>query len=77
MFGGWGVVVRYATLGNMVVAPDRQWGLCVVADMRFLRGPLSRRMIQRNIQHFGRYLSREKLDGSFPLAELEQALLTP
>lgn len=72
-----GVYFRSLHLGNIVVTPDQQWGLIDVADMRFLRGPLSRRMIKRNIQHFARYLSREKLDGSFPLAELEQALLTP
>lgn len=61
-----GVYFRSLHLGNIVVTPGQQWGLIDVADMRFLRGPLSRRMIKRNIQHFARYLSREKLDGSFP-----------
>lgn len=72
-----GVYFRSLHLGNIVVTPDQQWGLIDVADMRFLRGPLSGRMIKRNVQHFARYLSREKLTESFPLAELEQALLAP
>ena len=70
-----GVYFRSLHLGNIVVTPDQQWGLIDVADMRFFRRPLSARMIKRNLQHFARYLSREKLSESFPLAELEQALL--
>jgi hypothetical protein len=50
-------------------------GLIDVADMRFLRGPLPKYLIRRNLQHFARYIDREKLNDSFPMQALEQALL--
>ncbi|WP_442110274.1 toluene tolerance protein [Pseudomonas sp. NUPR-001] len=70
-----GVYFRSLHLGNIVVTPDQQMGLIDVADMRFMRAPLSRRMIKRNVQHFARYIARERLQDQFPLAELERALL--
>ncbi|MEG1040267.1 MAG: toluene tolerance protein [Pseudomonas sp.] len=70
-----GVYFRSLHLGNIVVTPDQQMGLIDVADMRFMRAPLSQRMIKRNVQHFARYIARERLQDQFPLAELERALL--
>ncbi|MNZ73082.1 hypothetical protein D3C78_914830 [compost metagenome] len=70
-----GIYFRSLHLGNIVVTPDQQLGLIDVADMRFLRGPLSARMVKRNVQHFARYIAREQLAEQFPLAELERELL--
>ncbi|MBH3430607.1 toluene tolerance protein [Pseudomonas alkylphenolica] len=70
-----GVYFRSLHLGNIVVTPEQTMGLIDVADMRFMRAPLSKRMVRRNVQHFARYIAREKLETQFPLAELEQALL--
>lgn len=70
-----GVYFRSLHLGNVVVTPEGQLGLIDVADMRFLRGPLSARMVRRNVQHIARYIEREKLADHFPLGELQAALL--
>lgn len=70
-----GVYFRSLHLGNIVVTPDNKMGLIDVADMRFLRAPLPRRLARRNLQHFARYIARENLNGSFPMQALEQALL--
>ncbi|MCE5981068.1 MULTISPECIES: serine/threonine-protein kinase [unclassified Pseudomonas] len=70
-----GIYFRSLHLGNIVVTPEHQWGLIDVADMRFLRAPLSARMVRRNVQHFARYIARERLGQEFPLAEFERALL--
>jgi len=51
-------------------------GLIDVADMRFTRGPLPKRLIKRNLQHFARYIAREKLNDSFPMQALERAVLS-
>ena len=69
-----GIYFRSLHLGNIVVTPQQQWGLIDVADMRFLRAPLSARLVRRNVQHFARYIGREQLGDEFPLAELERAL---
>ena len=71
-----GVYFRSLHLGNIVVTPEGKWGLIDVADMRFLRAPLSPRLIRRNLQHLASYLEREKLADTFPFAELEEALLS-
>jgi hypothetical protein len=70
-----GIYFRSLHLGNIVVTPDNRMGLIDVADMRFLRGPLPKYLIRRNLQHFARYIDREKLNDSFPMQALEQALL--
>ncbi len=70
-----GVYFRSLHLGNVVVTPDQRLGLIDVADMRFLRPPLSARMIRRNVQHMVRYIERENLGERFPLAAFEGALL--
>lgn len=70
-----GVYFRSLHLGNIVVTPENEMGLIDVADMRFLRAPLPRRLARRNLQHFARYIARENLNGSFPMQALEQALL--
>lgn len=70
-----GIYFRSLHLGNIVVTPEGQWGLIDVADMRFLRAPLPERLVRRNLQHFARYIARERLNDEFPLAALEQALL--
>lgn len=71
-----GIYFRSLHLGNVVVTPENTLGLIDVADMRFMRAPLSKRMVRRNVQHFARYIARERLENQFPLAELEQALLS-
>lgn len=70
-----GIYFRSLHLGNVVVTPDNQMGLIDVADMRFLRAPLSPALVRRNLQHFARYIAREKLNERFPMQALEQALL--
>ena len=70
-----GIYFRSLHLGNVVVTPDNQMGLIDVADMRFLRAPLSPALVKRNLQHFARYIEREKLNDRFPMQALEQALL--
>ncbi|MFJ4154481.1 toluene tolerance protein [Pseudomonas sp. NPDC089752] len=70
-----GIYFRSLHLGNVVVTPDQRLGLIDVADMRFLRPPLSARMIRRNVQHMVSYIEREKLGDRFPLADFQAALL--
>jgi len=70
-----GVYFRSLHLGNIVVTPDNQYGLIDVADMRFTRGPLPPHLVKRNLQHFARYIEREKLNESFPMHTLERSLL--
>jgi len=70
-----GIYFRSLHLGNIVVTPDDKLGLIDVADMRFLRAPLSERLKRRNLQHFAGYIKRENLDQEFPMQALEQALL--
>jgi len=71
-----GIYFRSLHLGNIVVTPDNRMGLIDVADMRFLRAPLPKHLIKRNLQHFARYIARENLNGTFPMQELEQAVLS-
>ena len=70
-----GIYFRSLHLGNVVVTPDNQMGLIDVADMRFMRAPLSPALVRRNLQHFARYIAREKLNDRFPMQALERALL--
>ena len=70
-----GIYFRSLHLGNVVVTPDNQMVLIDVADMRFLRAPLSQALVKRNLQHFARYIAREQLNDDFPMHALEQALL--
>ncbi|UBM24903.1 toluene tolerance protein [Pseudomonas sp. p1(2021b)] len=70
-----GIYFRSLHLGNVVMTPDQRLGLIDVADMRFLRAPLPARMVRRNVQHMARYIERENLANTFPLAALEAALL--
>jgi hypothetical protein len=72
---GSGIYFRSLHLGNIVVTPDNRMGLIDVADMRFLKGPLPRHLIKRNLQHFARYIARENLSDTFPMQALEQAVL--
>lgn len=72
---GAGIYFRSLHLGNIVVTPDNQLGLIDVADLRFLRAPLSPALVKRNLQHFARYIAREKLNERFPMHALEQAVL--
>ena len=70
-----GIYFRSLHLGNIVITPDNRMGLIDVADMRFLRAPLPRHLIKRNLQHFARYIARENLNDTFPMQALEQAVL--
>jgi hypothetical protein len=70
-----GIYFRSLHLGNIVVTPDNQLGLIDVADMRFLRAPLPKHLVRRNLQHFAHYIAREKLNETFPMQALERALL--
>lgn len=71
-----GIYFRSLHLGNIVVTPDNRMGLIDVADMRFLRAPLPQYLIKRNLQHFARYIEREKLNETFPMQALEQAVMS-
>ncbi|QTD33947.1 toluene tolerance protein [Pseudomonas fluorescens] len=71
-----GIYFRSLHLGNIVVTPDNRMGLIDVADMRFLRAPLPQYLIKRNLQHFARYIEREKLNETFPMQALEQAVIS-
>ena len=71
-----GIYFRSLHLGNIVITPQNEWGLIDVADMRFFRGPLSKALVQRNLQHFVRYIQRENLNEKFPVKALEHALLS-
>ena len=71
-----GIYFRSLHLGNIVVTPDNRMGLIDVADMRFLRAPLPRYLIKRNLQHFARYIERENLNETFPMQALEQAVMS-
>ncbi|BCX65833.1 serine/threonine protein kinase [Pseudomonas izuensis] len=70
-----GIYFRSLHLGNIVITPDNRMGLIDVADMRFLRAPLPRHLVKRNLQHFARYIARENLNETFPMQALEQAVL--
>lgn len=70
-----GIYFRSLHLGNIVVTPDNEMGLIDVADMRFFKGPLPKRLVKRNLQHFARYIEREKLNETFPMSALERAVL--
>ena len=51
-----GVYFRSIHFGNVVLTtPDQRIGLIDVLDMRFRRGPLSRRLRRRNLRHLFRY----------------------
>ncbi|MBV4505345.1 toluene tolerance protein [Pseudomonas sp. BW13M1] len=69
-----GIYFRSLHLGNVVETPEGLLGLIDVADMRFLRAPLSPRMVQRNVQHMVRYIEREPLARDFPLDQFQAAL---
>ena len=69
-----GIYFRSLHLGNVVETPEGLLGLIDVADMRFLRAPLSSRMVQRNVQHMVRYIEREPLAREFPLDQFQAAL---
>ena len=68
-----GIYFRSLHLGNIVVTPENQWGLIDVADMRFFKAPLSKKLVQRNLQHFLRYIERENLADKFPVQALQNA----
>lgn len=70
-----GIYFRSLHLGNVVQTPEGLLGLIDVADMRFMRAPLSSRMVRRNVQHMARYIEREQLDNQFPLAQFQAALI--
>lgn len=70
-----GIYFRSLHLGNIVVTPENRMGLIDVADMRFFAAPLSEKLKKRNLRHFARYIEREKLNGEFPLRDLENAVL--
>ena len=70
-----GIYFRSLHLGNIVVPPDNAWGLIDVADMSFVRAPLSKKLVQRNLQHFLRYIERESLSDKFPAQALKDAFL--
>lgn len=50
-----GVYFRSLHLGNIVLTPDKQFGLIDISDMRCLGRPLSKGMRARNYQHLLRY----------------------
>lgn len=57
-----GVYFRSLHLGNIVRTPDGTLGLIDIADLQIHQHKLSRRLIERNREHFDKYLRKE----SFP-----------
>lgn len=64
-----GVYFRSLHSGNIVLTPDNDLGLIDVADMRFLRGPLSSGMRRRNWRHLFRY-AEDFAGDAFVLTEM-------
>ena len=54
-----GIYFRSLHLGNIVRTPDAQLGLIDIADMKIHRRPLSKHLVQRNREHFEKYLRKE------------------
>ena len=54
-----GVYFRSLRLGNIVRTPDGTLGLIDIADLQIRRRPLGGRLIQRNREHFDKYLRKE------------------
>lgn len=54
-----GVYFRSLHLGNIVRTPDGTLGLIDIADLQIRRRPLGRHLIQRNREHFDKYLRKE------------------
>lgn len=71
-----GIYFRSLHLGNVLHLPDGGFGLIDFLDLRFRRGPLSERMVRRNLEHLRGYLQRSGVD-DFPwpalLAAYQQA----
>ena len=57
-----GVYFRSLHLGNIVQTPAGELGLIDVADLRMRRCALNSALIERNREHFEKYIRKERLD---------------
>lgn len=64
-----GIYFRSLHLGNIILLPNKDFGLIDILDLRIKNKPLSKRLIERNFNHLSRYLTRHQLK-SFPLQKL-------
>jgi hypothetical protein len=64
-----GIYFRSLHPGNVILMPDRNFGLIDFLDLRLKRFPLSPRLARRNLEHFKNFLTRHKLQG-FPFERL-------
>lgn len=60
-----GIYFRSLHLGNVLRLPGGGFGLIDFLDIRFRRGPLSDRLVRRNLAHLRGYLRRNRID-DFP-----------
>ena len=60
-----GIYFRSLHLGNVLRLPEGGFGLIDFLDIRFRRGPLSDRLVRRNLAHLRGYLRRNRID-DFP-----------
>ena len=67
-----GVYFRSLHLGNVLYLPDGGFGLIDFLDIHFKRGPLSPRLVKRNLAHLQGYLQRSRID-DFPWDTLQEA----
>ncbi|WP_455230089.1 toluene tolerance protein [Geopseudomonas aromaticivorans] len=67
-----GIYFRSLHLGNVLRLPDGGFGLIDFLDLRCKRGPLSPRLVRRNLRHLQGYLQRSKIS-DFPWQGLLQA----
>ncbi len=64
-----GIYFRSLHLGNILLLPEGGFGLIDFLDIRFKNGPLSQRLITRNLQHLQSYLQRSQIQ-DFPWQQL-------
>lgn len=66
-----GIYFRSLHLGNVLLLPDGGFGLIDFLDVHFKRGPLSSRLVRRNLGHLQGYLQRSRI-ADFPWTALQE-----
>lgn len=69
-----GIYFRSLHLGNVLLLPDGGFGLIDFLDVYFKRGPLSPRLVKRNLAHLQSYLQRSHIN-DFPWISLHDAYI--
>lgn len=57
-----GIYFRSLHLGNIVQMPSRELGLIDISDLQLRRRALSSTLIERNREHFEKYVRKERLE---------------